>query len=40
MSQPTNDKRKQWIWFIALWCGGLLSVFTLSLFIKLIMNIG
>jgi hypothetical protein len=40
MSQPTNRKFKQWMWFVALWCGGLLSVFALSMIIKMIMNIG
>lgn len=37
---PTNPKWKQWAWFVGLWLGGLLSVFALSLVIKLVMNIG
>lgn len=43
MSQPTDprsEKRKQWMWFIALWCGGFAAVLTLSMIIKLIMKIG
>jgi hypothetical protein len=24
--KPPTDNLKQWLWFAALWCGGLLSV--------------
>jgi len=37
---PLPTKTKQWLWFAGLWCAGFLSVFALSLVIKLIMNIG
>ena len=39
MSQPINDKRKQWLWFIGLWCAGFATLFVISLIIKLIMGI-
>jgi hypothetical protein len=29
-----TEKQKQWAWFVALWCGGLLTVLTLSSIIK------
>ena len=25
-----TDKQRQWLWFVALWCGGLVAVFLLS----------
>jgi uncharacterized membrane protein len=25
-----TDKQRQWLWFAALWCGGLTAVFLLS----------
>ena len=28
--KPPTDPLKQWIWFVALWCGGLLSVALLA----------
>ena len=31
---------KQWLWFAALWLGGLVTVFAISLVIKFVMNIG
>ena len=34
-----TKKQKQWLWFIGLWCAGLLSVFAISYIIKIIMNI-
>ncbi len=37
---PTENKWKQWGWFVALWCGGFLTLFAISMVIKLIMNIG
>ena len=35
-----NTAIKQWLWFIALWLGGLMTVFSISLVIKFVMNIG
>lgn len=32
-----TGKQKQWLWFVVLWCGGLLAVFALSGVIKLLM---
>lgn len=29
MKTPTN-KHRQWLWFIGLWCGGLVAVLLLS----------
>ncbi|MFO7707570.1 MAG: hypothetical protein R6V84_05300 [Desulfobacterales bacterium] len=29
MKAPT-ERRKQWIWFVALWCGGLLAALLLA----------
>lgn len=40
MSRPISPKQKQWLWFIALWCGGFLTLLAISSVIKLIMNIG
>lgn len=39
MSKPTNERKKQWLWFAALWCGGILTVFAISLVIKMIFAI-
>ena len=25
-----TEKQRQWLWFAALWCGGLIAVFLLS----------
>ena len=38
MKECTN-KRRQWLWFIALWLGGFGSVLLLSTIIKLIMKV-
>ena len=32
-----SARQKQWLWFVLLWCGGLLGVFALSGLIKLLM---
>lgn len=29
--------RKEWLWFAALWCGGLLAAFALSGLVRLLM---
>ena len=29
MNLPT-DKKRQWLWFVFLWCGGLLATLALS----------
>ncbi len=39
MRQPISEKKKQWLWFVALWCGGFATLFVISLMIKLIMGI-
>ncbi len=28
--KPLTDKQRQWIWFILLWCGGLIGTLLLS----------
>ena len=35
----THDKTRQWVWFIALWCAGLLSAITLALPIKILIKL-
>lgn len=40
MNRPISQKQKQWLWFIALWCGGFATLLIISSVIKLIMNIG
>lgn len=34
-----NPCIKKWLWFVGLWCGGLLSVTILALLIRTIMGI-
>ena len=39
MNTPTKDsKRKQWMWFAALWLAGLLAALTLGYTIKFLMG--
>jgi len=33
-----HPKLKQWLWFATLWFGGLLSVYSMSMVIKLMMR--
>ena len=33
MKKPTK-KQRQWLWFVGLWCGGLIAVFLLSYLIR------
>lgn len=33
-----HPRLKQWLWFVGLWCGGLLSVLLLASFLKMIIN--
>lgn len=33
-----SPKRKQWMWFVILWCGGLFSVLAVSYPIKLLIK--
>ena len=35
-----SKKQKQWAWFIALWCGGLIAALTLGYIIKFLMFLG
>jgi hypothetical protein len=37
MKRPT-EKRKQWLWFIGLWCSGLSAVLLLAYAIRLMMG--
>lgn len=32
-----SEKQRQWLWFVGLWCGGLLAVTTLGYAIKFLM---
>ena len=34
-----TKKQVQWAWFIALWCGGLMAVLTMSYVIRLMINV-
>ena len=34
-----TKKQVQWLWFLALWCGSLIVVFTVSYIIRLMMNV-
>jgi uncharacterized membrane protein len=35
-----TERQRQWLWFAALWCGGLMAVFLLSYLARwLILNI-
>ena len=29
-----KKKKRQWLWFAALWCGGLIAVFILSYLVR------
>ncbi len=37
--KPPTDTRKQWIWFVVLWCGGLLSVALLAQMVRWIIRL-
>ncbi len=34
-----TDTQKQWLWFIGLWCAGLVSVATLAYAIRLLIRL-
>ncbi len=34
MKALTNNKKRQWLWFAALWCGGLMAAFVLSYVVR------
>ena len=34
-----SPKQRQWLWFVALWCCGLFSVFALSYVVRIAMGI-
>lgn len=34
-----NHKAKQWLWFVALWCGGLATVMAVTYPIKLLIRL-
>ncbi len=31
-----TEKQRQWLWFAALWCGGLIAAFVLSYLVRLL----
>lgn len=33
-----HPKLKQWAWFVGLWCGGIITVATLTYPLKMLMN--
>jgi uncharacterized membrane protein len=37
--KPFTKKKRQWAWFIGLWCGGLSAVLLMSYIIKWMMRI-
>lgn len=37
--KPLTDTHKQWIWFVLLWCGGLLSFALLAALVKWIIRV-
>ena len=38
-NQDKTDKRRQWLWFIGLWLGGLLTVSAIGYLIKFLMSL-
>jgi hypothetical protein len=38
--RPRTKKQKEWMWFFALWCGGLAAAALLAYLVRLIMGIG
>jgi hypothetical protein len=38
--KPRTDTLRQWLWFAALWCGGLLSVALLAAITRWIVLVG
>ncbi len=34
-----TEKRRQWLWFTALWCGGLIAVFLLAYLARWLISI-
>jgi uncharacterized membrane protein len=34
-----TEKQRQWLWFAALWCGGLFTVFLLSYLVRWLISI-
>lgn len=34
---PVTEKKRQWLWFAALWCAGLVAVLTFSYVYKWLM---
>jgi len=37
--KPLTKKQQQWLWFLALWCGGLAAAALLAYLVRLIMGI-
>ncbi|MDJ0829263.1 MAG: hypothetical protein QNI92_05380 [Desulfobacterales bacterium] len=37
MKAPT-DKKRQWLWFVALWCGGLTAALILGYLVRLLIT--
>jgi uncharacterized membrane protein len=38
--KPLTEKRRQWAWFIALWTGGLVSLYVLTQIFRWLVRIG
>jgi hypothetical protein len=38
MKVPT-DKKRQWLWFATLWCGGLMATFILSYLVRWLIKV-
>ena len=38
LAQTKNPKLQQWLWFVGLWLGGLITVVTLTIPIKLLIK--
>lgn len=34
---PTPSRRRQWLWFVALWCAGLIGALLLAAPVKLLL---
>jgi hypothetical protein len=34
-----TEKQRQWIWFVALWCGGIAAAFVLASLVRLLIKV-
>lgn len=37
--ESLSEKKKQWLWFVSLWCGGLATVSAMGYVIKWMMGV-